>query len=110
MTTDITPVSISWVRQRQSTEFTTNNLKPKKLVIYPYSLSNNLMKEVILKIGFKVVLTKEIKKATIIIGLKKHLRQNYKLKKLAKQTNISIYAVKQNSVYQVIKLIQFIMT
>ena len=110
LTTDITPVSISWVRQRQSTEFTTNNLKPKKLVIYPYSLSNNLMKEVILKIGFKVVLTKEIKKATIIIGLKKHLRQNYKLKKLAKQTNISIYAVKQNSVYQVIKLIQFIMT
>jgi hypothetical protein len=37
-------------------------LKSKKLVIYPYSLSNNLLKEVLLKMGFKFVLTNEIKK------------------------------------------------
>ena len=109
LTNNITPISISWVRQSQPNKLLTTNLKPRKLVIYPYSLSNNLMKEVILKIGFKVLLTKEIKKASIVIGLKKHLRQNYKLKKLAKQRNISIYTVSQSSVYQVIKLIQFIM-
>nr|YP_009029488.1 hypothetical protein [Lithodesmium undulatum]YP_009029552.1 hypothetical protein [Lithodesmium undulatum]AGH29019.1 hypothetical protein [Lithodesmium undulatum]AGH29083.1 hypothetical protein [Lithodesmium undulatum]UYC30435.1 hypothetical protein [Lithodesmium undulatum]UYC30499.1 hypothetical protein [Lithodesmium undulatum] len=103
------PVPIGWMRQTQSNHLLTNNLKSKKLIIYPYSLSNNLMKEVIFKIGFKVLLTKEIKKAGIVIGLKKHLRQNYKLKKLAKQRNISLYTVNQNSVYQVIKLIQFIM-
>jgi hypothetical protein len=37
-------------------------LKSKKLVIYPYSLSNNLLKEVLLKMGLKFVLTNEIKK------------------------------------------------
>ena len=56
-----------------------------------------------------LILTKEITKASVIIGLKKHLRQNQKLKKLANRYNIPIYAVNRNSVYQVAKLIQFIM-
>ena len=56
----------------------------------------------------KFVLTNEIKKANLIIGLKKHLRQNFKLKNLAKQKNIPIYTVNQLSFYQVSKLIQFI--
>ena len=83
-------------------------LKSKKLIIYPYSISNNLLKEVLLKFGVKFVLTNEIKKANLIIGLKKHLRQNFKLKSLAKQKNIPIYTVNQLSFYQVSKLIKFI--
>jgi len=83
-------------------------LKTKNLVIYPYSLSNNLLKEVLLKMGFKFVLTNEIRKASLIIGLKKHLKQNFKLTKLAKQKNIPIYSINQVSFYQVSKLIQFL--
>jgi len=83
-------------------------LKSKKLVIYPYSLSNNLLKEVLLKMGFKFVLTNEIRKASLIIGLKKHLKQNFKLTDLAKQKNIPIYSINQVSFYQVSKLIQFL--
>jgi len=83
-------------------------LKSKKLVIYPYSLSNNLLKEVLLKMGFKFVLTNEIRKASLIIGLKKHLKQNFKLTNLAKQKNIPIYSITQVSFYQVSKLIQFL--
>jgi hypothetical protein len=45
--------------------------------------------------GFKFVLTNEIKKASLIIGLKKHLKQNFKLKSLAKQKNIPIYSLNQ---------------
>jgi stage III sporulation protein SpoIIIAA len=80
----------------------------KKLVIYPYSLSNNLLKEVLLKMGVKFVLTNDIRKANLIIGLKKHLKQNLKLKNLAKQKNIPIYSLNQLSLYQVTKFIQFI--
>jgi hypothetical protein len=58
--------------------------------------------------GLKFVLTNEIKKASLIIGLKKHLKQNFKLTNLAKQKNIPVYALNQISVYQVTKLIQFI--
>ena len=55
------------------------------------------------------LLTKEIKNASLIIGLKKHLQQNQKLQKLAKLRNIPVYGVNRNSIYQIAKLIQFIM-
>jgi stage III sporulation protein SpoIIIAA len=84
------------------------SLKLKKLIIYPYSLSNNLLKEVLLKMGFKFMLTNEIRKANLIIGLKKHLKQNFKLRNLAKQKNIPIYTLNQISFYQISKLVQFL--
>jgi stage III sporulation protein SpoIIIAA len=83
-------------------------LRSKKLIIYPYSLSNNLLKEALFKMGIKFVLTNDLKKASLIIGLKKHLRQNFKLKNLAKQKNIPIYSLNQLSFYQLTKFIQFI--
>ena len=83
-------------------------MQSKKLIIYPYSLSNNLLKEVLFKMKFKFMLTNEIKKASIIIGLKKHLKQNFKLKNFAKQNSIPIYSINQVSIYQLTKLIQSI--
>nr|YP_009497365.1 hypothetical protein ycf45 [Biddulphia biddulphiana]YP_009497423.1 hypothetical protein ycf45 [Biddulphia biddulphiana]AWT40078.1 hypothetical protein ycf45 [Biddulphia biddulphiana]AWT40136.1 hypothetical protein ycf45 [Biddulphia biddulphiana] len=100
----------NWVAINKSDESKFHNLKAKKLIIYPYSLSNNLLKEILVKMRFKVIITKEIKKASIIIGLKKQLRQNFKLKKLAQQRNIPIYTINQSSIYQVVKLIHFIMS
>jgi stage III sporulation protein SpoIIIAA len=96
-------VSINKIKDKKSLK-----LNSKKLVIYPYSLSNNLLKEVLLKIRFKFVLTNEIKKASLIIGLKKHLKQNFKLTNLAKQKNIPIYSLNQISFYQISKLIKFL--
>jgi len=66
------------------------------------------MKGAVSKLGIKLILTKEIKKASLVIGLKKHLKQNLKLKKLALQYNIPIYTVNRGSVYQLTKLIQFL--
>ncbi len=83
-------------------------LKSKKLVIYPYSLSNNLLKEVLLKLGFNFTLTNEIRKASLIVGLKKNLKQNFKLLELAKQKDIPVYSLNQITFYQVKKLIQFL--
>lgn len=102
----IAPKNWSIINQEKDEKFI--KLKSKNLIIYPYSLSNNLLKEVLLKMGFKFVLTNEIRKATLIIGLKKHLRQNFKLIKLAKQKNIPIYTFNQISFYQISKLIQFL--
>ena len=98
----------NWISVNQTKDEKILNLKSKKLVIYPYSLSSNLLKEVLLKMGLKFVLTNEIRKASLIIGLKKHLKQNFKLIKLAKQKNIPIYTVNQVNFYQVSKLIQFL--
>ena len=42
------------------------------------------------------------------MGLKNSLEQNQKLQKLAQKKKIPIYKVNQNTLYQVTKLIQFI--
>ena len=98
----------NWVFMNQAKDEKFLKLKSKKLIIYPYSLSNNLLKEVLSKMGLKFVLTNEIRKASLIIGLKKHLKQNFKLTSLAKQKNIPIYSLNQLSFYQISKLIQFL--
>ena len=99
----------NWTILRKTNITNPKNIKTKQLLIYTYSLSNNLVKEAVSKLGIKLVLTKEIKKASLIIGLKKHLKQNIKLKKLALQYGIPIYTVNRGSVYQLTKLIQFIL-
>jgi stage III sporulation protein SpoIIIAA len=98
----------NWILINQLKYEKSLKLESKKLVIYPYSISNNLLKEILLKIEFQFLLTNEIKKASLIIGLKKHLKQNFKLTNLAKQKNIPIYALNQVNLYQVTKLVQFI--
>jgi stage III sporulation protein SpoIIIAA len=75
------------------------------LVIYSYSISNNLLKEAFSKIGIKFILTNNVKKASLIIGLKKSLKNNFELKHLAKTKKIPIYSFNQLSIYQLTKLI-----
>ena len=67
-----------------------------------------MLKEILIKIQFQFVLTNEIEKASLIIGLKKHLKQNFKLTNLAKQKKIPIYALTHVNLYQVTKLLQSI--
>ena len=97
-----------WVSINQPKDTKFLKIKSRKLVIYPYSLSSNLLKEVLLKMGFKFVLTNEVKKASLIIGSRQHLKQNFRLTNLAKQKNIPVYALNQVSFYQLSKLIQFL--
>jgi hypothetical protein len=80
----------------------------KAIKIYPYSISSNFLREVFRKLGLDFIITNDIKKAHIIIGLKNRLQQNLKLKKLAKQKKIPIYSFNQLSLYQLTKFIKFI--
>jgi stage III sporulation protein SpoIIIAA len=98
----------NWILINQPNNKNSLKLKSKKLIIYPYSISNNLLREVLLKMGFQFILTNEIRKANLIIGLKKHLKQNFKLINLAKQKKIPVYSLNQISFYQISKLTQFI--
>lgn len=93
--------AINELKSKKSLQITSKNL-----VIYCYSISNNFIKESMSKLNIRFVLTTDIKKASLIIGLKKHLKNNLKLKKLAEQKNIPIYSLNQLSIYQFLKLIQ----
>ena len=92
----------------QTTDGKYLKLRSKNLLIYPYSISINLLKEVLWKLGFYCTLTNEIKQANLIIGLTKHLKKNFRLIDLAEQKNIPIYALNEINLYQVTRLIQTI--
>lgn len=77
-------------------------------IIYSYSISANLLRETFNKLGFDFILTNDIQKAHLIIGLKNQLQQNLKLKKLAKQKKVPIYSFNRLSFYQLIKFIRII--
>ena len=55
-----------------------------------------------MKIDF--ILTNEIKKADLIIGLKKHIIINFNLIKLANKYNIPIYSFNHVSYYKLVRL------
>ena len=96
----------NWVIINQSDIGKQDGESKKPLRIYPYSLSPNLLKEALLKIGVTFTLTNNLKKADVVIGLKKHLKQNFKLKSLIRGKNIPIYTLNKINLYQVTKLVK----
>ena len=98
----------NWTLINQLKKEKSSKLKSKNLIIYCYSISNNFLKEVLSKIGVKFCLTNDITKASLILGLKKHLKKNLKLKNLAKQKKIPIYSLNKISIYQLTKFIKMI--
>ena len=95
-----------WISRNQPITLTKLKLASKNLVIYPYSISNNFLKEVFLKLGIKFTLTKNIKKASIVITLKKQLKKNLQLKKLIDEKKIPIYSFQKLSLYQIAKFLK----
>lgn len=77
----------------------------KKIYIYIYSLSFNLIQEVISKTRTNFIITNDLKKANLILGFKKYLKKNIKLKKLVEQKKIPVYAVNTASIYQINKVL-----
>ena len=102
-------VTQTWNLQNVSYTKGFSNVPPRNLQIYLYSISPNLIREVLSKLDFRVIVTNNIKNSNAIIGLGSSLKKNRKLQKVAQEKNIPIYKVNRNTVYQVVKLIQFIM-
>ena len=98
----------SWIHLNQIISYSSKLNTSKILVIYPYSISNNLLKEILFKLNIRFTITNNVKKASFIIGLKKKLKQNFKLKEFAKKEKVPIFAITQVSIYQLIKILNLL--
>ena len=107
MNKEMISIHKNWFINNRPKSLGSLNLKNTTLIIYPYSLSKNLIREILVKLGNRIIITTQIKQANLIIGLKKHLRQNFRLKNLANKRNIPIYTISQRSIYQIMRLLQF---
>jgi hypothetical protein len=80
----------------------------KLLVIYPYCISVNVLKEVFYKSGIHCVITNNLNKASLIIGLNQYLEQNQTLKQFVLKKKIPVYSLNQVSIYQLKTLIKLL--
>ena len=80
----------------------------RNLVVYAYSISNNFVKEVFNRMGVKCILTNDIDKASVIIGLFYSLQQNVTLNRLALKKQIPIYGFNKINFYQLAIFTQLI--
>jgi stage III sporulation protein SpoIIIAA len=101
-------INQNWSYFNKQRNLSVYSVNEKRFVIYSYSISYNLLREVVLKLNIPITLTKDLTKANFIIGLKKQLYQNQKLQSIAKQNNIPIYGINRNCIYQITKLFQFL--
>ena len=97
-----------WINFNQLKSRNSDEIFLKPIYIYSYSLSFNLLKEVISKIDSSISLTTEIKKANIILGLEKQLKQNFQLQDIARKRCIPIYTINEISIFQIARFISLI--
>lgn len=97
-------LSKTWHSLNVSKEINPFQFESKPLVIYSYSISNNLLKEVLCKIGIHFKMTNEVKSASLILGLKKYLKKNNSLIFIANNYNIPIYSFNSISYYGLVRL------
>jgi stage III sporulation protein SpoIIIAA len=77
----------------------------KKIFIFSYCVSINIIQQVCKSFVFSAFFTKNINKATVIVGLKSYLKENKKLREIAKNRKIPIFSVKKNTTTQISKTI-----
>jgi stage III sporulation protein SpoIIIAA len=83
-----------------------HDTKNTPLYIYSFSLSNHKLEKLCKSFGINIILTKEIDQADIIVASKACLKQNNKLRQLAKNHKIPIYAINSNTVGQITKTLR----
>lgn len=76
-----------------------------KIHIYSYSVSINKVQQICKSFGFSPFFTKDIDKATAILALRSYVKENKKLRQIAKTKQIPIYTVKKNTAPQIAKTI-----
>ena len=95
----------NWINPIRPT--TLQNLKTKKLFVFIYSISPNLIYEILKKLKFQVIVTKEIQKTSLIIGSPSKLKQNVRLRNLSKKYNIPIFSITKRNIYQIVNLAKY---
>lgn len=76
------------------------------LHVYPYAVSRNQLDQIIHTMKLPVVLTKDMDDADAVLALRSHIKNHSKLRHLAKTRQIPVFAIKSNSIPQMIRGLQ----
>ena len=101
---DKTEQNLFWKAKLNENIQETKNSK-SKIYIYSYSVSIDKIQQICKSFNFNVFFTKDIYKANAILALKSYLKENKKLRQIAKIRAIPIYTIKKNTPPQIAKTI-----
>jgi len=79
--------------------------KSDVVLIYIYSVSNNLVKKCSNSLNLDIKITENINEAEVILGLKSHLKDNLLLVLSAKRLGIPIYSIQKNTIPQITQIL-----
>nr|YP_010925809.1 hypothetical protein RMC01_pgp116 [Neoporphyra seriata]WKD84041.1 hypothetical protein [Neoporphyra seriata] len=77
--------------------------------LYAYSLSWHHIASVISSLDLPIILTKEIEKSDAILALRNQVKQNTKLRQIAKSKQIIIYTIQNSTVPQITRALRKIL-
>jgi stage III sporulation protein SpoIIIAA len=76
------------------------------LHIYPYGVSRHQLEQAIQVLSLPVVLTKDIDSADAILALRSHVKNQSKLRHVAKARHVPIHTLKSNTIPQIIRTLR----
>jgi stage III sporulation protein SpoIIIAA len=75
------------------------------LIVFDYSISRNLVTKCALLLKLNIEFTSDLKEAMFVLGLKNHIRDNLFVLNTAKQENIPVYTIQNNSQTQITQIL-----
>jgi stage III sporulation protein SpoIIIAA len=76
------------------------------LHIYPYGVSRHQLEQVIRVLNLPVVLTKDMDSADAVLGLRSHVKNQGKLRSIAKARQVPIHSVKASTIPQITRALR----
>lgn len=99
-----------------STRYFPNELKPKvvsqqhkSILLYSYCVSVKQIEVIIHALKLPIVITKDVLKSDVILALRSNVKQNTKLRQIAKSRQIAIYTVYDNTVTYIARALRQIL-
>ncbi|HIK26795.1 MAG: AAA family ATPase [Oscillatoriaceae bacterium SKW80] len=76
------------------------------LRVYPYAVSRHQLEQVIRVLNLPVVLTKDMDEADVVLALRSHVKNQSKLRLVAKGRHLPIHTIKSSSIPQITRALQ----
>ena len=74
--------------------------------IYPYGIGRSQLEQVIGVLDLPVVLTKDLDDADAVVALRSQIKHHSRLRNIAKNRHLPIYAVKSNTIPQITRILR----
>jgi stage III sporulation protein SpoIIIAA len=79
------------------------------IYVYPYGISRSMLEQIIEVLSLPIVITKDLDSADVVIALRTQVKNQNKLRQIAKAHQIPVHAVKSNTIPQITRVLRHLL-